>query len=63
LSVEVYNVEGKRLRYVEGRADAGEFSFTWDHRDQGGTPVASGLYFARLRVGAESVVQKFVILR
>jgi len=62
-SVEIYNVEGRRLRYVTGRADSGEFSFTWDHRDEGGTPVASGLYFARMRVGSESVVQKFVILR
>jgi hypothetical protein len=62
-SVEIYNVEGKRVRRVTGRADSGEFSFTWDHRDDGGTPVASGLYFARLRVGSDSVVEKFVILR
>jgi hypothetical protein len=40
-SVEIYNVEGKRLRYVAGGADGGEFSFTWDHRDESGTPVAS----------------------
>jgi hypothetical protein len=62
-SVEIYNVEGKRLRYVTGRADSGEFAFTWDHRDESGTPVASGIYFARLRVGNESAVEKFVILR
>jgi len=48
---------------MTGRADSGEFSFTWDHRDESGTPVASGLYFARLRIGNESVVEKVVILR
>jgi N-acetylmuramoyl-L-alanine amidase len=63
LSVEIYNVEGKRLRYVTGRANSGEFSYTWDHRDESGTIVASGLYFARMRVGNDSVVEKFVILR
>ena len=62
-SVEIYNVEGKRLRYVTGRADSGEFSFTWDHRDESGSQVASGIYFARMRVGNQSVVEKFVILR
>lgn len=61
--LEIFDVAGRRLQRYEGRADSGELSFVWDHRDQGGRRVASGLYFARLRVGDESVVQKFVIIR
>jgi len=61
--VEVYDVTGRRVRSFDGPADAGESTFVWDQRDKSGRRVASGLYFARLRVGHESVVQKFVILR
>jgi hypothetical protein len=61
--LEIFDVTGRRLQHYEGRAESGELSFVWDHRDQSGRRVASGLYFARLRVGAESVVQKFVTVR
>ena len=61
--LEIFDVGGRRLQRYEGRADTGEISFVWDHHDQSGHRVASGLYFARLRVGEESVVQKFVIVR
>jgi hypothetical protein len=61
--LEIFDVAGRRLQRYEGRADSGELSFVWDHRDQSGRRVASGFYFARLRVGDESVVRKFVIIR
>lgn len=62
-TLEIFDVAGRRLQRFESRADSGELSFVWDHRDDRGQRVASGLYFARLRVGSESVVEKFVILR
>lgn len=62
-TLEIFDVAGRRLQRFESRADSGELSFVWDHRDDRGRRVASGLYFARLRVGSESVVEKFVILR
>jgi hypothetical protein len=61
--VEIFDVAGRRLLQYKGRADNGELLFVWDNRDQNGTPVASGLYFARLRVGQDVVVRKFVIVR
>ena len=61
--VEIFDVAGRRLQRYEGRADSGELSFVWDNRDRSGRRVASGLYFARLQVGHDSVVRKFVILR
>lgn len=61
--LEIYNVAGKRVLRLEGAAGSREFSFVWDRRDKDGKPVASGVYFARLQVGRQAVVQKFVILR
>jgi len=61
--LEIFDVGGRRLQRYEGRGDTGALSFVWDHRDQSGQRVASGVYFARLRVGEESAVQKFMILR
>ncbi|MCX5752281.1 MAG: T9SS type A sorting domain-containing protein, partial [Candidatus Krumholzibacteria bacterium] len=61
--LEIYNVAGKRVLRLEGAPGGREFSFVWDRRDRDGMPVASGVYFARLQVGGQSVVQKFVILR
>jgi hypothetical protein len=61
--IEIYNVAGKRLLRVAGPAGGTEFSYVWNNRDRKGVPVASGLYFARLQVGQDVVVRKFVILR
>jgi hypothetical protein len=61
--LEIYNVAGKRVLRVHGAASSREFAYVWDRRDKDGRPVASGVYFARLQVGRQSAVQKFVILR
>jgi len=62
-NLEIYNVAGKRVLRLEGAAGRREFSFVWDRRDKGGMPVASGVYIARLQVGRQTAVQKFVVLR
>ncbi|MDD4857089.1 MAG: T9SS type A sorting domain-containing protein, partial [Candidatus Krumholzibacteria bacterium] len=61
--LEIYDVAGKRVLRIESAAGSREFSFVWDRRDKRGVPVASGVYFARLQVDRQYVVQKFVILR
>lgn len=61
--LEIFDVAGRRLSRYEGQADSGDFSFIWDQRDQSGRRVASGIYFARLQLGGEGMVQKFVIVR
>ncbi len=61
--IEIFNVAGKRIMRMQGPRDCSAFSYTWDKRDMHGSPVASGIYFVRLRVGREEAVRKLVILR
>jgi hypothetical protein len=57
----IYDVAGRRLKTLvqEGRP-AGSFAADWDGRDDGGNPVPSGIYFARLRAGVEEKRLKLV---
>jgi hypothetical protein len=41
---------------------AGRRAVPWDGRDDGGHPVAGGVYFARLESAGESAVRKLVRL-
>ncbi len=61
----VYDVSGRLVRVlVDGeRAPGAEHVARWDGRDERGEPVASGVYFARLVTGGESLVRKLVLLK
>ena len=61
VSLAVYDLLGRRVRtLVEADQPVGAYQIRWDGRDAGGQPVASGLYFYRLRVG-EAVSSKQAI--
>ncbi|MBI4369801.1 MAG: carboxypeptidase regulatory-like domain-containing protein [Elusimicrobia bacterium] len=45
--ISIYNVAGDRVREITGTATAGQYNyFPWDGRNDSGTKVASGVYFA-----------------
>ena len=45
---------GTSMRLYDGdRLRMGDYQLTWDGQDAGGSAVASGQYFARLRIGSE----------
>ncbi|MDF1545219.1 MAG: putative Ig domain-containing protein, partial [bacterium] len=49
ISLEVYNVLGRRVAVLGNDTyAAGSHSIRWDGRTDQGTPVASGIYFARM---------------
>ncbi len=49
VALAIYDVQGRRVRrLLEGHEAAGERALTWDGRDDGGLPVASGIYLVRL---------------
>lgn len=57
----IYDAAGRevyRLVLAPGRFDAG-----WDLRDHAGRPVTAGLYFARLRAGSLTRLQRFLVVR
>lgn len=62
--VSLYNVLGQRIRtLVQATRPAGLYRMTWDARDDGGQPVASGLYFARLESGGRTLTHKVTLVR
>ncbi|MEZ4397113.1 MAG: S8 family serine peptidase [Candidatus Krumholzibacteriia bacterium] len=47
--LDVLDLQGRHLRRLHaGRLDAGAHALSWDGRDDGGHPVASGVYVLRL---------------
>jgi hypothetical protein len=60
----VYDVAGRMVSsVVDAWRPAGAFSASWDGRDASGREVATGVYFARLEVGEETVTGKVVVVR
>ncbi len=60
----IYDVAGRLQRtLVDAHLAAGEHWVNWDGRDEGGTELASGVYFSRFEAGAVSEVRKLLLLR
>ncbi len=62
VTLDVYDLLGRRIRTLVEAAQQGPgpHRAVWDGRDDGGTPVSSGTYFYRLRVG-DAVTSKQAI--
>jgi hypothetical protein len=62
--LQVFDVNGREIRrLVDGYVEAGEWSVVWDGSNERGDAVTSGVYFVRLRSGAESAVRKTILLQ
>jgi subtilisin family serine protease len=62
--VTLYDASGRLVRELaDGAFAGGPHAVRWDARDDRGRPVASGIYFARLEVGAKRVDSKVVLIR
>ncbi|NOT33037.1 MAG: T9SS type A sorting domain-containing protein [Candidatus Eisenbacteria bacterium] len=61
VSAGVFDVEGRRIRAIEtGRRAAGRNSLSWDGRDDNGRSVTSGVYFARVEYGSQTLISRIV---
>ncbi len=64
VSLVVCDVSGRTVRTLEdSEVAAGVHSVRWDGRDDHGTPVASGVYFCRLKAGGVQQVAKLILLK
>jgi flagellar hook assembly protein FlgD len=64
VTIAVYSVSGKLVRVlVDGEQEAGFQSVVWDGRDEGGAPVASGVYFCRMNAAGFQDVAKMILLK
>jgi hypothetical protein len=62
--LRIYDVTGRRIRTLDdGKLPAGSFARTWDGRDDGGRPVAAGVYFARLSTTESERSEKVTLIR
>jgi hypothetical protein len=59
-TIAIFDVAGRSVRQLE--LAAGQQQAHWDGRDQQGTPVADGVYFARLREAGEERTARIVML-
>lgn len=60
----IYNVGGQRIRTIATeRLPAGPSERVWDGRDDGGRPVASGVYFNVVETADFRSMQKLVLLK
>ncbi|MGQ0721442.1 MAG: FlgD immunoglobulin-like domain containing protein [Candidatus Eiseniibacteriota bacterium] len=64
VELELLDAAGRRIaRRAVGGVPAGSVTFEWDGRDDTGTAVASGMYFARVRSGGEVAVERVLRVR
>jgi uncharacterized repeat protein (TIGR01451 family) len=64
VNITVYDIAGREVRsLVSETMSAGQRTVNWDLRDASGIPVATGIYFYRLRVGTESLTQRIMVMR
>lgn len=61
--LEIYDLAGRHVRTLfGGDVAAGRYTAQWDGRDDRGSAVSSGVYFYRLRAGANSVASRKMLL-
>jgi len=64
IRVDVVRADGRRIRtLMAATRDAGAHTVGWDGRDEQGLRVAAGAYFVRLQAGAQSRVQRLVLVQ
>ncbi len=64
LSLKVYNLRGELVRTLVDEARlAGAGKAVWSGDDQSGSPVASGVYFYRLRQGDDVIIKKLLMVK
>jgi hypothetical protein len=61
--LDIYDLTGRHVRtLLSGGVAAGHHDVQWDGRDERGSSVGSGVYFYRLRAGANSVTSRKMLL-
>lgn len=64
VKLHILDTSGRRvITLVDEELKAGKHNYIWQGRDQGGQPVASGLYLYSLRAGGFKAQGKMILLR
>jgi hypothetical protein len=64
VQLAVYDVAGRRVKSLVSRHQLeGRYALTWNADGDGGSTLASGMYFARLQVGDQVSIKKMVFVK
>lgn len=64
VTVDIYNIRGQKVRtLMDSPLSAGEHTIEWNSTDDGGSRVASGIYFCRLQAGENIISKKMVLTK
>jgi len=64
VNLSIYDVSGRLVAtLVDGLVNGGNHEVTWDGRDEGGRPIASGIYFSSLRSDEISLKRKMLLMK
>ncbi|HBC45989.1 MAG TPA: hypothetical protein DCZ43_02980 [candidate division Zixibacteria bacterium] len=64
VKLEIFNIMGqKAITLVDEDQQAGYKKIIWDGRDRNGQPIASGIYFYRLKAGDTELVRKMSLIK
>jgi hypothetical protein len=64
VKIEVFNLLGEKVRtLVDEFKAAGNYSVSWDGKNESGSDVASGVYFYRFEAGTVSETRKMLLLK
>jgi predicted glutamine amidotransferase len=64
LELAIYNIKGQKINtLIDEYCQSGTHSIVWDGNDASGSPVASGLYFYRLKTDNETNSGKLMLLK
>ncbi|CAN0578551.1 unnamed protein product, partial [Laminaria digitata] len=65
VSIEIYSITGQRVRVLmqSNQMPAGYWQSVWDGSDDGGRPLAAGVYMIRFEAQGYSKVGKVVLVK
>jgi hypothetical protein len=64
VKLSVYDISGRLVRTVsDGELDAGEYSYSWDGKDNFSRNASPGIYFLRMSTPERSIQKKMVLLQ
>jgi len=64
VKLSIFDAAGRHVRtLIDGELAPGEYSTAWDGTGDEGAPLASGVYFCRLKAGKTALTHKMVMLR
>ena len=64
VNLKIYNLLGEEIRTLKSEfLTAGQYSVTWDGKNDSGFDVASGVYLYRVTSGPFNLVKKMILIK